>query len=348
MAVLTSSAITILENLVGFETISSRSNLDFINYVKAYLGQQNIECHLSFDDSGNRANIHAIIGPTIDGGIVLNGHTDVVPVDGQDWTSDPFVLRRKDGRLYGRGAVDMKGFLAAMMAMVPKWQMKPLKRPIHISMCYDEEIGGFGAPILVDDIIRTVAKPSIAIVGEPTRMAIVTGHKGGYELHTEITGLSAHSCDPSKGVNAINHAAEFIKYLEKVSARLAKEADKNNAYDPPFCTINVGKISGGSARNAVAGSCSLDWELRPLPGDDGDRILDEILKHISEVLVPKMRQKWHDVDITTNLLAKIPALDEKQSAKAANLIGEITGINATQVVAFATDAGHFCNAGQGQ
>ncbi len=341
----TAKAIEILQKLVGFETISARPNLDFISYVEEYLRGEQLEYHLSFDESEERANLHALTGPSIDGGVVLNGHSDVVPVVGQDWASDPFTLNQRDDRLYGRGAVDMKGFLACMLAAIPVWKSKPLKRPVHLSMCYDEEIGGFGAPVLVGDMGKTVPKPEIAIIGEPTDMKIVTGHKGGYELQTNFIGSAAHSCDPGKGVNAIQFATKFINNLEEVSQCLASRAERESTYDPPYCTINVGKISGGTARNIVADSCSIDWELRSLPDDDADLILEEIISYTKHQLLPQMRSNFAEADISTELFAKVPALDEKQSGKAAALIGEITGINSTQVASFATDAGHFCNAG---
>lgn len=341
----TANAIEILGRLVAFETISARSNLEFIDFVSSRLQQEGIEAHLSYDETGLRANIHAMIGPAVDGGVLLNGHTDVVPVDGQIWASDPFELNEREGRLYGRGSVDMKGFLACMLAAIPLWKKKPLKKPIHISMCYDEEIGGFGAPVLMEDISETVPMPAIAIVGEPTEMGIITGHKGGYEMRTEITGLAAHSSDPRNGANAIVVAAKFIAYLEEMAGRLAANPDKQSSYDPPWSTINVGTISGGSARNAVAGTCALDWELRPLPGDDGIALLAEIEDYAASQLLPELRKQWLEADIKTEMQAKVPALDEKLSGKAAKLLSEITGLNSTNVVPFATDAGHFCNAG---
>lgn len=341
----TANAIEILGRLVAFETISARSNLEFIDFVSSRLQQEGIEAHLSYDETGLRANIHAMIGPAVDGGVLLNGHTDVVPVDGQIWASDPFELNEREGRLYGRGSVDMKGFLACMLAAIPLWKKKPLKRPVHISMCYDEEIGGFGAPVLMEDISETVPMPAIAIVGEPTDMGIITGHKGGYEMRTEITGLAAHSSDPRNGANAIVTAANFIAYLEEMAGRLAANPDKQSSYDPPWSTINVGTISGGSARNAVAGTCALDWELRPLPGDNGIALLAEIEDYAASQLLPELRKQWLEADIKTEMQAKVPALDEKLSGKAAKLLSEITGLNSTNVVPFATDAGHFCNAG---
>jgi len=341
----TTHAIKILSRMVAFETISGRSNIEFIDYVLQLLRQVGIEAHLSYDETGQRANIHAMIGPTVDGGVLLNGHSDVVPVDGQVWASDPFELSEREGRLYGRGSVDMKGFLACMLAAIPIWQAKPLIRPIHISMCYDEEIGGFGAPVLVKDISETVPRPAVAIVGEPTEMGIITGHKGGYEMRTEITGLAAHSSDPRNGANAIVAAARFIAYLEEMAHRLAANPDRKSSYDPPWSTINVGTLSGGLARNAVAGSCAFDWELRPLPGDDGEALLTEIEDYAASQLLPELCKQGPQADIKTVMQAKVPALNERFSGEAARLLSEITGQNSINVVPFATDAGHFCHAG---
>ena len=217
-------AIAYLERLVAFPTISGLSNLEIINYVRDVLLELGVVSFISYDESGKRANLHAMIGPEIDGGVALNGHTDVVPVEGQQWASDPFKLVARDNRLFGRGAVDMKGYLACMMAAVPIWQQKSLDRPIHISMCFDEETGGFGAPILVADMGERVPRPAVAIVGEPTRMQIVNAHKGGFEMHTEITGLEAHSSDPRLGVNAVEYAARLVRYINAKARDLASTA----------------------------------------------------------------------------------------------------------------------------
>jgi len=308
------------------------------------LHSHGIESHISIDEDGKRANIHAMIGPAVEGGVVLNGHTDVVPVEGQVWSSDPFVLAERDGRLYGRGAVDMKGFLACMLAAIPMWKQKPLNRPIHISMCYDEEIGGFGAPLLVDNMGKTVPHPAIAIVGEPTTMKIITGHKGGYEMRTEITGLEAHSSDPRKGVSAIYYATALISHIYKLADNLKNAPDGKSPYDPPYTTINIGTIHGGSGANIVAGHCAFDWEFRPMPGDDGELLLDDIKDYAFNKLLPQMRLHYPQADIKIITLAKVPGLNHKSAGLAAQLISDVTGLNSTGVVSFGTDAGHFCNA----
>jgi acetylornithine deacetylase len=340
------SAVAILDRLVAFESLPGQSNLDLVAFVRDYLADNEVESFLSLDESGSRANLHAWVGPSVDGGVVLNGHTDVVPVDGQAWTSDPFQLTRRDGRLYGRGTVDMKGFLACMLAAVPTFQAHPLTRPVHLTCCYDEEIGGLGAPHLVTQITTQGGpRPAIAIVGEPTEFRIVSGHKGGFEMRTEIVGLSGHASDPRKGVSAIFFAGRFVARLEEMAAQLAIEARENSEFDPPYSTINVGTFRGGTARNVIAGHCIIDWELRPIPGEDGRAILAEIDRFARDELLPEMRALAPQASIFTTEEAVVPALDPADGTEAVALISEITGINSTECASFATDAGHFCHGG---
>ena len=345
MNMMTSSAVEILDRMVAFETISSQPNLDFVDYVKEHLMREGIEAHISYDETGQRANIHGLIGPKIDGGVVLNGHTDVVPVEGQDWTSHPFHLTARDGRLHGRGAVDMKGFLACMLAAVPMWKEKALKRPIHISMCYDEENGGFGAPVLVKDIAAKVPRPAVAVVGEPTGMRIISGHKGGYEMRTEFTGLEAHSSDPRKGASAILYATRFINQLERIVEKLRHETGSQSPFDPPHTTVNIGMINGGTARNIVPGHCAIEWECRPSSPEDGKRLMAEIHDYADNELLGEMRQEFSEAQIDIITEADVPGLNPEKAAKAVAFLSEVTGLNSTDVVSFGTDAGHFCKDG---
>lgn len=337
-------AISYLKRLVAFETISALPNLDFVTYIQEQLNRYDVQSFISYDDTGMRANLHALIGPNVDGGVLLNGHSDVVPIDGQNWTNNPFVLTERDGCLYGRGSVDMKGFLACMLASVPVWQQKLLKKPIHICICFDEEIGGFGAPILVKDICKNAPRPAIAIIGEPTQMQIVTAHKGGFEMRTEITGLEAHSSNPSMGVSAIAYANRFINYLLKMADDLADNPENENLFTPNYTTINVGTIEGGVARNTVAGSCAFDWEIRPLPSTDGKALIAKITDYAMNELLPEMRKVYSDAEILIDMQADVPALGHEQSEAAVRLVSNITGINSTHAVPFATDAGHFAAA----
>lgn len=339
------SAISHLRELVAFETISALPNLGLVKYVQEQLGQHGIDCSISYDETGQRANLHGFTGPAVEGGVLLNGHTDVVPVEGQAWTGNPFTLRQHEGRLYGRGTADMKGFLACALAAIPLWQQKALKRPIHACMCYDEEIGGFGAPILVDDIARHAPKPAVSIIGEPTEMQIVTAHKGGYEMRTKITGLEAHSSDPRVGTNAIIYATRFINFLDEMAKNLAANPEKDSAFDPAYTTINVGTIEGGVSRNTVAGSCAFDWEIRPLPSSDGKKLIETITEFAMKELLPEMRKTCPDADIHIEMQADVPSLAHEQAEQATNLVSRITGLNSTHAVPFGTDAGHFAAAG---
>ncbi|MFD2206716.1 acetylornithine deacetylase [Kiloniella antarctica] len=340
ISILTSTK-EILTRLVAFESLSALSNLDMIAYIEGYLKEHGISSSISYDETGERANLYARVGPEVDGGVVLNGHTDVVPVKGQPWTENPFTLIERDNRLYGRGSVDMKGFLACTLAMVPEFKSYDLKRPVHLSFCYDEEIGGFGAPVLADDIMSKSITPSVVIVGEPTNMQLVTGHKAGFELRTEFDGLEVHSSDPRKGVNAVEFAARFIFKILEVGAELAANPLEGSPFEPPYSTCNVGQIEGGIATNITAKSCAINWEIRPIPGDDGHAILDKIGNYAESVLVPEMQAVFPEADIRTLVLADIPPLLAHDDSPAVTLIRQITGSNASEVVSFGTDAGHF-------
>jgi len=338
------SAISHLGKLVAFETISALPNLDIVNYIQEQLQRHGIESSISYDETGKRANLHAIIGPRLDGGVLLNGHTDVVPVEGQDWFSDPFLLTNRDGRLYGRGSVDMKGYLACMIAAVPLWQGKALKKPIHVSMCYDEETGGFGAPVLVKDICENAPLPSVAIVGEPTEMQIVIAHKAGFEMRTEITGLEAHSSNPRLGVSAISCAVRFISFLLNMADDLAAKPHKDSPFVPNYTTLNIGTIEGGVARNTIAGNCAFDWEIRPLTSAHGKQLIAEITDYAMNTLLPEMRKTYPEANILIDTEADVPGLDHRQAERATKLISNITGLNSTHAVPFGTDAGHFAAA----
>jgi len=328
-------AVDILDQLVRFPTLSGETNLDMIAFVTRYLADHGVVSSISHDESGLRANLYATIGPEIDGGVLLNGHTDVVPVEGQEWSSDPFELRIVDDRLYGRGSVDMKGFLACMLAMTPEFKAMPLARPVHLSMCYDEENGGFGAPVLAGDIVSKTWRPSVAIVGEPTEMRMVGAHKGGLELRTEVTGFAAHACDPSKGVNAIMIAADMIAHLRKLAHDLSGRIDSESPCDPPHVTINVGTVHGGAARNVVAGDCAFDWEIRPTRSGQAETLLEEINNHFTTSLTPV------GASFQTTVEAVVPPLMYDPQSAAAQLVGKLTGMNSVGAVSFGTDAGHF-------
>ena len=335
--------IDLLAELVGFETVSAASNLKLIDFVVAYLGRFGVTVQLSSDDRGEKANLFATIGPEIDGGIVLSGHTDVVPVAGQDWKTPPFEMTRRNGYLFGRGTADMKGFIACALAAVPDFVSSELERPLHLAFTFDEEIGSCGAPILLDRLKEQPFTPAIAIVGEPTEMQIVSGHKGGFEMTTTIRGLEAHASDPRKGVNAIEYAARYIDFLRRVARELEKDADAQSPYDPPYSTISVGTIEGGVARNIIAGNCTFDWELRPLPGVDGEAVIERVRRFAARNLLPEMRRHCPSAEIDTEIFAALPGLDQGRNMEAIDLIRHLTGLNSDRVVSFGSDAGHFQN-----
>jgi len=345
VSIRTENAIEILSDLVRFPTISATSNLALVEHIAGYLESHGVAVQLSHDESGEMANLFATIGPQIDGGVVLSGHTDVVPVDGQDWSGDPFELQRRDGKLFARGAVDMKGFLACTLAMVPDFLAADLKRPIHLAFPFDEEIGSFGMPFLLEQMRGLGYWPDIAVIGEPTEMQIISGHKGGYEMRTEFRGLEGHASQPDKGVNAIVYGARFVNYLEALARELAAAPREGSPYDPPCTTISVGTFNGGVARNVIAGSCALDWELRPLPEDDGDALIERIRAYAMDELLPEMRKTSAEADIEIITEAAVPGIDHAAAGDAVELLHAVTGQNATDVVSFGTDGGHFQKAG---
>lgn len=345
MSDIVEDAIAILDNLVAFDSLSGRPTRGIVGYICEYLASHGIEVVLSHDAAGERANVFATIGPLVDGGVVLNGHTDVVPVEGQNWSTDPFILTRKGERLYGRGAVDMKGFLACVLASVPRFKAAKLSKPIHIAFSYDEEIGGYGMPVLLESMGLNAYRPEIVIVGEPTEMALVTGHKGGLEMRTEITGHAVHSCDPTKGVNAISTAMKLIAKIEELGASRAANPVAGSPFSPAYPTFNIGTIEGGSARNATAGWCHFNWEYRTMPGEDGAATIAEVEAYVTDILLPPMRVIDPNTDIRIITETALPPLDDRNAAVAAAFVCAITGTNAQGVVSFGTDGGYFSDAG---
>jgi len=340
------ATIDILARLVGFDSVSGRSTKGINGYIADYLETLGVAVRMSFDEDGERANVFATVGPAdAPGGVLFNGHTDVVPVEGQVWASDPFTLIRKGDRLHGRGAVDMKGFLACVLGAVPAWQAMDLAAPIHIAFSYDEETGGHGMPVLLADMAAHGARPDIVIVGEPTEMKIVSGHKGGTDLRTQVTGLAAHASDPRRGVNAIAYAARLIARIEETATALAANPRAGSPFEPPYATLNVGMIEGGTMRNGLADACSFDWEIRPLPGDDAQSVLAGIDAFAQQELVPEMRRTHAHAAIRTETVVEIPPLDNATAGAAVAFICETTGLNGEDVVSFGTDGGYFSGAG---
>ena len=333
----------LLERLVAFDTTSERSNLALIDFVEAYLAEHGVASRRSSRQDG-KANLFATLGPQRDGGVVLSGHSDVVPVAGQDWSSDPFALARRDGRLYGRGSCDMKGFLAAALALVPEALAAGLERPLHLAISYDEEVGCFGAEALIADIGRSGLRPAAVIVGEPTEMRLISGHKGIAVYRTEVRGLEAHSSEPNRGASAIFAAARLIGFLEEL-ARARREGPPDEAFDPPYSTVNVGMVEGGTAHNIVPRHCAFTWQVRLLPSEDGAAILDAFERYAAEQVLPGLRATAPEAAIATHCLAAVPGLAAEPDSAAEGLVRLLTGLNSSEQVSFATEAGLFQRAG---
>lgn len=334
-AAVSRTTIEILERLVGFDTTSHKSNLPMIEWIGSYLADHGGDCIVLPDVTGEKANLIARFGPPASGGVVLCGHADVVPVDGQAWTRDPFVLTRERSRLYGRGTADMKGFIASALAAAPRLAAAPLATPITIALTHDEEVGCLGAPALAAALQETQPMPAAVIVGEPTSMRVVRAHKGIRALRTTITGSSGHSSRPDQASSAVTAAARLIAFIDELAESLASHRLRSDRFEPPYTTINVGTVAGGTAVNVVPATCVLTWEYRSVPGEQPDRILDKVAAFAAEILLP-MRRAAPDAAITTETLADIPPLDPAGNAAAAALLQSL-GVAEGEPVAYATD-----------
>ncbi|WP_040244873.1 acetylornithine deacetylase [Chromohalobacter japonicus] len=341
-----SDTIALLERLVGFDTVSRHSNLELIAFIERYLAEYDVPCTRIDNDDGSKANLLARIGPEVAGGVVLSGHTDVVPVDGQPWSSDPFTLIEKDdGRLYGRGSCDMKGFIASALAQVPQWQTLDLQRPIYLAFSYDEEVGCLGAPRLIERLMADAPTPAAVIVGEPTLMAPVVAQKGITNLRTTVTGREAHSSQVRQGVSAVHVAARLVTRIEDIMAELVSEGRVDPLFNVPHSSLHVGKIQGGTAINIMARECHFDWEIRHLP-TDGFEALFERFQHYAESLVHDLRPRAPQIAIHTDHLTEtVPALADRDNQAAVTLCQSLLGTTDNQAVAYATEAGQFQRAG---
>jgi acetylornithine deacetylase len=328
----------LLAKLVAFDTTSSKSNLMLIDFVEAYLRDHGIASTRIPSPDGNKAALFATIGPEGKNGIGLSGHSDCVPVEGQNWASDPFTLTPRDGKLYGRGSCDMKGFLACVLASAPLFQSRKLKEPIHIIVSYDEEVGCTGVRPLIKMLGKALPKPKAIIVGEPTDMTTIDAHKRIDSYLTVVTGREAHSSMPQLGVNAIAIAANLILELERLAAELARV--KDDRFDPPFGTMQVGTIKGGTAGNIVPRHCEFHWQIRSLPGIGPGKI-EQAFAGYAEGLLPDMRQVAPDAGIATTLQNSVPAFQAKGNSEAVALALSLSGANSTHAVSYGTEAGLF-------
>lgn len=333
-----------LSKLVSFNTESQRSNLDLIHFCRDYLTGLGVESHLAPSPEGDKANLYATIGPRTEGGVVLSGHTDVVPVAGQAWTSDPWTLTERDGKLYGRGACDMKGFDAIALALVPEMLAAPLKRPIHIALSYDEEVGCRGARVLIQKMVEDGMAPSAVIVGEPSMMKVVTGHKGGLRMRTAVRGHAVHSSRIDIGVSAVMVAGELIHWHNETMARNKAQASASNGFEPPYSTLHVGVVEGGTAVNIAAEHCSFTHEVRCIPGERQEDYVALYRAKLAEI-EPIMKAIAPATGIDFEVTSDTPAMGPETDGAAEALCRRLTGDNGRHVVAYGTEGGLFQRAG---
>ena len=338
------SSAQLLEKLISFDSTSRNSNLPLIDFVQEYLEGFGVKSHRVDYEKDNKTNLYATIGPDIEGGIVLSGHTDVVPVDGQDWSSDPFAMVERDDRLFGRGACDMKGFIAVALAAVPQFVSQDLKKPIHFAFSCDEEVGCTGVRPLIDHIINELPKPASVIVGEPTSMKVVNAHKGACRFKTEITGQEAHSSCTHLGVSAILVAGEMLAEIGRIERDYKERGDPSGRFNPPYTTISVGLIQGGIANNIIPKDCIFDWETRMLPNHDLDELTDRINK-FAKSLEPEMKAVSDKAGIKTTVENSIPGLAPQENSPTENLCMHLANANGAEAVSYGTEAGLFQAAG---
>jgi len=340
------SSTDMLARLVAFDTTSRNSNLELMGFVQDHLSAHGIASELIHDETGQKANLWATIGPDIDGGVVLSGHTDVVPVDGQPWDTDPFVLTEKpDGRLYGRGTCDMKAFSAVALAMLPDFVAAPLKSPIHLALSYDEEVGCIGVHGLIDHIKKIGVKPRLAVIGEPTMMRVVDAHKSIRSYTVTITGHEAHSSNVHKGVSAVMVAAELIGKISEIGEALRKDGDSTSRFDPPFSTSIANTIEGGTAQNILARDCRFTFEIRGLPQNDLEIAFEAFRAYAMETVLPHIKALAPTADIQIKRRAYSPPLTADPGSDAESFVMALAERNAAEAVSYGTEAGIFQEAG---
>lgn len=335
----------LLATLVGFATVSRDSNLALIEFVRDYLRELGVDSELIYNAERTKANLLASVGPPVVGGIVLSGHTDVVPVDGQAWTVPPFSLSEADGKLFGRGTADMKGYLASVLAAVPLFLASPLKRPVHLALSYDEEVGCLGVRSLLEVLPRRIPAPALCLIGEPTELKPVLGHKGKLAMRCHVRGAACHSAYAPYGVNAIEQAARLIGRLGEIGATLAQPHLHDERFDPAYSTVQVGTIQGGTALNIVPADCRFDFEVRALPDFAPQAVVDDLQHYAEHTLLPAMQAVKADTAIRFEPLSAYPGLATPADSAAAQLIAHLCGRDDFGTVAFGTEGGLFDQAG---
>ncbi len=334
-----------IRKLVSFDTTSRNSNLQIIDFIRDYLASLGVESRLVHDETGKKANLYATLGPQDKPGIALSGHTDVVPIDGQEWSTDPWKIVERDGKLYGRGTCDMKSFVAIALAMVPDFLAKPLKTPIHLVFSYDEEVGCVGVRRLIHLLKELPVRPRAVIVGEPTDMRVIVAHKGKKSIRCHVRGFECHSSLAPHGVNAIEYAAELIAQLNRMGRRIAKEGPFDEDFDVAHTTVHTGVIQGGTALNIVPKDCHFDFEFRYLPGVDPEALYTELRRYAEQELLPAMRKIAPDTGFSWEDLSSFPGLDIPEESEVVVLAKSLAGANSVRKVAFGTEAGLFQQAG---
>ncbi|SDI54749.1 acetylornithine deacetylase [Salipiger marinus] len=335
----------LLARLIACPTVSSDSNMEMMALMADHLEHFGARVELFSDSTGRKANLFATLGPDIPGGVVLSGHSDVVPVTDQIWSSDPFTLTERDDHLYGRGSCDMKGFIAAALALAEPVSQTPLRRPLHLCFTHDEEVGCLGARALVPELQRRGYAPRMALVGEPTGMRLIEGHKGCCEYTTRFTGLEGHGSDPDAGVNAVLYALRYTQRLMDLAEALKTRAPADSRFTPPWTTVNVGRLAGGVAHNVIPGRAELDWEMRPVQPGDAEYMREALAHYVTHDLLPAMRAVHPGADITTEVIGEVAGLMPVPDNEARDLISRLTGSNTADVVPFGTEAGLFQDMG---
>jgi acetylornithine deacetylase len=339
------ASLEMIEKLVAFDTTSRNSNLELIEFVRGYLHGLGIDSRLVHDESGKKANLYATLGPADQPGIALSGHTDVVPVDGQDWATDPWKVAKQNGRLYGRGVSDMKSFVAIVLAFVPEFQRRGLKTPINLALSYDEEVGCLGVRRLLEVLKEMPVRPWACIIGEPTSMKVTVSHKGKKSIRCRVHGLEAHSSLAPNAVNAVELAAEVIVKLRAMGQRFAAEGPFDNEFDVAHTTVHTGIVHGGTALNIVPKDCYFDFEFRYLPEQDVEAMFDEVRRYAEEKLQPAMRKVAPGSGFEWQQISAFPGLSTSPDSPVAQLAKSLSGSNSTTKVAYGTEAGLYQQSG---
>ena len=334
----------ILSELIKFQTVSGSSNTELIEYCEKKLKKLGAESFKTFDEKKLRANLFSTISgkkKLNGGGIILSGHTDVVPASAKDWVSNPYIASERDNKVFGRGSCDMKGFIACTLALAPYFAKQDLKKPIHFSYTYDEETACQGAAVMLEELKNRKINCSVCIVGEPTNMKAIQAHKGCYEYSTHFSGLAGHGSAPNKGVNAIEYATRFINKLMELREELKDRKPKDSIFTPPYTTLQIGRIRGGIARNVIADQCTVDWELRPVIFEDGEFVNQVMDNYVKDILLPEMKKTYPESNIKKEIIGEIIGFNKEEKSEAVNLICNLTGDNSRDVVSFGTEAGLF-------